>query len=132
MATPGEASFLDVVIPVLGHEYMMAVYGALFWHVEKFFVFVNQAQKHKLKAGAYRRFWAFEWDDIVRSLFWVGVFIAGDDDVMGMYNKWAEQDILSMEPWMYLLAGFVIDSFRKWVYKKANIQEHKIDMSLYK
>ena len=51
---------------------------------------------------------------------------------MGKYNEWAEQDILYMEPWMYLIAGFAIDSFRKWVYKKANISEPKIDISLYK
>jgi hypothetical protein len=111
---------------------MMGVYGVFMFHLEKFFRFVNIAQKKKLGWRSLFKFWWFEWDDIVRSLFWFGIVVVYDDEILGKYNDWAQVDIQAAASWHYFLAGFGIDRIIVNVKKKANFFDRKIDITLYK
>jgi hypothetical protein len=127
-----EGKFVETVIPMLSHEYVVAGYGVVMFHLEKFFRFVNLAQKNKLGWRSLFKFWWFEWDDMVRSFFWVGVLIAFDDDLVAKYNSWAETDIASPTTWMYFVTGFGIDRLVVNLKKNAKILDRKIDINLYK
>ena len=111
---------------------MMGVYGVLMLHLEKFFRFVNIAQKNKLGWKSLFKFWWLEWDDIVRSLMWFGLVVVYDDELLGKYNDWAEVDLHEAASWMYFMAGFGIDRIIVNLKKKTNFLDRKIDINLYK
>jgi len=117
---------------VLTHEYVLGVYGVFMLHFEKFFRFVNLAQKNHLGWKSLVKFWKFEWDDIVRSLMWLGILIAIDDEILAKYNTWAETDIELLQPWMYFAAGFGIDRIIVSIKKNTKFLDRKIDINLYK
>lgn len=117
--------------PLLEHEYAMAVYGVMLLHIYKWFIFVGLAQKKKLGWKAPFKFWLLEWDDIGKSLVWVGIMIVLDDEVLGWYNGWAEVDVTDVQPWMYFVGGFFIDSLRRAIATKAKFKDPEIDIDLY-
>jgi len=110
----------------------MGVYGVLMLHLEKFFRFVNIAQKNKLGWKSLFKFWWLEWDDIVRSLMWFGLVVVYDDELLGKYNDWAQVDVIEAASWMYFVAGFSIDRLIVNLKKKTNFLDRKIDINLYK
>jgi len=119
-------------IKILGHEHMMGVYGVFMLHFEKFFRFVNLAQKHKLGWRSIGKFWWLEWDDIVRSLMWFGLVVVYDDELLSIYNGWAETDVQQAQHWMYFVAGFGIDRLIVNLKQKTKFIDRKIDLDLYR
>lgn len=117
---------------ILQHEHMMGVYGVFMMHLEKFFRFVNLAQKNKMGWRSLFRFWWFEWDDIVRSLMWFGLVVVYDDELLGGYNSWAETDIQDAQHWMYFVAGFGIDRIVMIFKSKTKFIDREIDINLYR
>lgn len=117
---------------ILQHEHMMGVYGVFMMHLEKFFRFVNLAQKNKMGWRSLFRFWWFEWDDIVRSLMWFGLVVVYDDELLGGYNSWAETDIQVAQHWMYFVAGFGIDRIVMIFKSKTKFIDREIDINLYR
>lgn len=111
----------------------MAFVGVMMLHVEKYFTAVNLFQRNRMPIiASSRKFWINEWDDMGKSLTWVGFAIALDDEILGVYNGWAEFDIHDAEPYMYFVLGFCIDSWIVRFKKKTGFRTQKIDLELYK
>lgn len=98
----------DYIINILSHEYFLAFIGVVAWHFEIWRREKNKSDKLDEKFN-HRKFFSKEWDDIVRSMFWVGLAIAFDDELLEWYNGWAEVDYAQLEKWMYFVGGFSID-----------------------
>jgi hypothetical protein len=84
------------------HEYMLALYGVLIWHVEQYFHFDGSLKTYLGKSVK----------SIGSSLIWVGILIVFDDELLAQYNKWAHSDYFEMPYYGYILIGFFVDVIR--------------------
>jgi len=95
---------IDTVILVLGHPYLLCLYGIILWQLEQ-----QLTNKITLKNRV-----AF----VGRSMIWAGAIVVFDDEIISVINE--KIDFVIHEEWyFYLIAGFLIDIVRSVVTSKT-------------
>ena len=97
-----ELTFTKVFEIATTHEYVLAFYGVICWQLAEFFG----------TKKTWRSYWKTETRETLRSLIWIGILIAFDDELLSWYNHFTWHDKQETFPAMYFVGGFFIDYFR--------------------
>lgn len=87
---------------LLHHEYLLAVYGVLLWHLEQYFHYNGTVKEYILKSAK----------TIGSSLIWVGIALVFDDELLDQYNEWSNEQFTYIPEVGYTIIGFFIDIIR--------------------
>ena len=106
---------LEIVSNVFTHEYFMAFYGVVVYYAILWSLAKNKAEKAKQKF-----IWK-KWKDEVKDNFIVTLLIVPlviifDDEIVMIYNNFAEKDI-AMGKYIYIMAGPLTDLLFRIVQK---------------
>lgn len=84
------------------HEYLLALYGVLLWHLEQYFHY----------KGTFKEYISKSFKTIGSSLIWVGIALVFDDELLDQYNDWANENYMDIPKVGYVMIGFFIDVIR--------------------
>lgn len=105
----------NLILNILTHEYVLAVYGVVAWQLEGFFRSNKSLSEYHRQA----------WREMGQSLIWVGIAVVFDDEILAQYNSWAEMDYHAPEPWMYTATGFFITIIRSKIAERIGLDQKK-------
>ena len=111
---------LKIVGDVFTHEYFMAFYGVIVYYAIVWSLAKNAAERKGIK---------FDWkkwkkdtkDNFIVTLLVVPLVIIFDDEIIYLYNNFAEKD-LQMGKYIYILAGPLTDLLFRIVQKFRNVK----------
>lgn len=104
-------NILNVIISIVTHEYFLVFYGLMLWHLVRWWRAGNKYEKDGGNGLGFdnKKWWKLEKNDIILSLAFAPLLIIFDDEILNWYNTTFENEYASLDKWMYLLGGTVID-----------------------
>lgn len=106
---------IETVGKIFTHEYFMAFYGVLVYYAIVWSLAKNAAEKKKVKFN-FKKWRLSITDNVIVTLLIVPIVIIFDDEIVYLYNQFAEQDIV-LGKWIYLMAGVLTDLIFRLVQK---------------